>query len=401
MPTRTFCLSLHSRTIEHSNATIGQDDLTRTANETVRVTIDEAACLAVASPLQACRRCVDLCPTQAITLADREITAVAERCVGCGRCAAVCPTDAIAVPGFAAVPSGPVECARVALRDRLPGAAVVPCLGGLRATDFLESRPVPVDRGWCVGCPAGGVAAPWADAVADADAVRAWLGVEAVQVARQPLPSRRALPLPEHLDARGASRRGLLRRVAGEAPAPSVEVAVRRVEPRATQHRVVVIAEQAGRPVPASLLPRVAVSDSCDANRVCVAACPTSALSVVTDAAGTGLDFDAVRCTACGVCAEACPEGAITIARYGAGEATGPVLLTRDPARPCPGCGQSFVPHDGAEVCSVCTNEREVAKLGFELMRGPRHVDIKPKSAGCDARAMPNPPTGHSARSLH
>ena len=357
--------------------------------ESVRVTIDGAACLAVASPLDACRRCVEVCPTEAITLADRQIAAVAERCVGCGRCAAACPTEAIAVPGFAAVPSGPVECARVAPGDRLPGAALVPCLGGLRAVDFLESGPVPVDRGWCAGCPAGGVETPWAAAVADADAVQGWLGLDTVQIERRPLPLRRALPLPEHLDARGAARRGLFRRVTHETPAPPVAAAVRRVEPLATERRAAVIAERAGRPVPASLLPAVTVSDACDANRVCVAACPTSALSVVSDAAGTGLDVDAVRCVACGVCAAACPTGAVTVTARGRGEAAGPYALTRDPLGTCPECGQRFRPTDGAEVCSVCQNEREVAKLGFELMRGPRHDDPS------------RPAAGHSARSVH
>ena len=353
------------------------------------MTIDGAACLAVASPLDACRRCVELCPTGAITLDDRVITATDERCVACGRCAAACPTEAIRVPGFAAVPAGPVECARVAPPDRLPEAAVVPCLGGLRAVDFLESGPVPVDRGWCTDCPAGGVEAPWAAAVADADAARDWLGLEPVPIERQPLPGRRALPLPEHLDARGAARRGLFRRVTREAPAPAVAAAVRRVEPRATQHRAAVIEARAGRQVPAALLPRVAVSDGCDANRVCVAACPTSALSVVSDAAGTGLDLDAERCTACGVCAEACPTDAVTVTARGEGDAAGPYPLIRDPLRSCPECGQSFRPADGAEVCSVCANEREVAKLGFELMRGPRHDNPSRPSAG------------HSTRSIH
>ena len=350
--------------------------------------IDGAACLAVASPFAACSRCVDLCPTGAITLDERVISAMDERCVGCGRCAATCPTEAIGVPGFGSVAPGPVECARVAARDRLPGAAVVPCLGGLKPTDFLESGPAPVDRGWCADCAAGGVDAPWAAAVADADTLRAWLGLEPVEVERRPLPVRRALPLPEHLDARGAARRGLFRRAAGEAPAPSVEVAVRRLEPVATLRRALMLEERAGRPAPASLLPSLTVSEACDANRICVAACPTSALRVVTDAGGTGLDFDATRCTACGVCAEACPSGAIAVEARGRGEAAGPFALTRDPGRVCSDCGQIFTPKDGAAVCTVCANEREMAKLGFDLMRGPRHVDPSRNAAGQSARSI-------------
>ena len=375
--------------------------MTQNGRAAARVVIDGAACLAVASPFAACRRCVDLCPTDAIALDGRVITASDERCVGCGRCAAACPTEAIGVPGFGSMTAGSVECARVAPRDRLPGAAVVPCLGGLGLTEFLESGLVPVDRGWCADCQAGGVDAPWADAVTDADAVRAWLGREPVRVEWQPLPARRALPLPEHLDAKGAGRRGLFRRIADRPPAPTVEVAVRRLEPEAMLRRAATIERLGGEPAPARLLPSLTVSEACDANRICVAACPTAALAVVTDAAGTGLDFDAVRCTACGVCATACPAEAITVAARGDGDAAAPLALTRDPARSCPDCGQVFVPKDGAVVCSVCTNEREMAKLGFDLMRGPRHVDTKPKSAGCDARAMPNPLTGRGARSLY
>lgn len=376
-----------SRASDHRESR--QGGLTQHGRTTARVVIDGAACLAVASPFAACSRCVDLCPTAAIALDERVITTSDERCVGCGRCAAACPTEAIGVPGFGSVAAGWVECARVAACDRLPGAAVVPCLGGLRSTDLLESEPVAIDRGWCADCPAGGVDAPWADAATDADAVRHWLGLEPVRVERRPLALRRALPLPEHLDARGAARRGLFRRAVAEAPAPAVEVAVRRLEPRATLHRAAMIAERAGRPAPAALLPSLTVSEACDANRICIAACPTSASSVVTDAAGTGLDFDAVRCTACGVCAAACPTGAITVEARGHGEAAGPFALTRDPGQTCPDCGQIFTSRDGAAVCTVCANERELAKLGFDLMRGPRHVDPSRN------------PTGHSTRSGH
>lgn len=361
--------------------------------------IDGAACLAVASPFAACRRCVDLCPTGAIALDDRVITALDERCVGCGRCAAACPTEAIGVPGFGSMAAGPVECARVATRDRLPGAAVVPCLGGLGVTDLLEAGPVLVDRGWCADCSAGGVDAPWAAALADADAVCHWLGRPAAVVERHFLPLRRALPLPEHLDAKGAGRRGIFRRSA-ERP-PAVEVAVRRLEPAATLRRAAMIEERAGRPAPAALLPSLTVGEGCDANRICVAACPTSALGVVTDAAGTGLDLDAVRCTACGVCAAACPEGAITVTSRGQGDAAGPYALTRDPARSCPDCGQAFGSKDGAEICTVCANEREMAKLGFDLMRGPRHDIPSRKPAGRGARAVPNLSTGRGAQSIN
>ena len=139
---------LNSRMIHASDhPEAPQGGLAKLGQTAARVVIDAAACLAVASPLTACTSCVDRYPTGAITLDDRVITPLDERCVGCGRCAAACPTEAIDVPGFGAIGAGPVECARVAPRDRLPGALVVPCLGGLKAVALLDAGPLLVDRG--------------------------------------------------------------------------------------------------------------------------------------------------------------------------------------------------------------------------------------------------------------
>lgn len=344
-------------------------------------TTETAACLAAASPLASCCRCAEACPTGAVTVSSFGPSALGAACVGCGRCAAACPTEAIAVPGFelSRLPARDacwIECARVAPADRTPGSHVVPCLGGLSSASLLEvvaatgGTVTLIDRGWCATCPAGRTASPWAEALADVVAVAAATNPIGLTVERAPLPLRRALPLPDHLGARGAARRSVFRRHPDTRPGTK-PARVHRVEPRQSLRRAAAIARLAGRPASAMLLPGLTVSDRCAASRVCVAACPTSALSVGADAHGTGLDLDASRCTACGACASACPEQAITIHDRGAGTASGTIALTRMADVSCPACGTRFTPRSEETLCPVCVREREVARLGFALMRRP------------------------------
>lgn len=349
---------------------------------------ESAACLTAASPFAPCRRCAETCPTGAITVSGDGPSLLGAACVGCGRCAATCPTEAIAVPGFG-LPALPppdgclIECARVARADRMPGAHIVPCLGGLSSASLLEfvaatgTSVTLIDRGWCAACPAGQTEHPWAEALSDVAAVAIATHRIGPSVGRAPLPLRRALPLPDHLDARGAARRSMFRRRPEATPGtkPTHVARVRRVEPRQSLRRAAAIARLAARPVSAALSPGLTVSDRCAASRVCVAACPTSALSVGTDAQGTGLDLDPTRCTACGACATACPEQAITVRERGAGQASGPVALTRTPQAVCPQCGTRFAPQSGETLCPVCVREHEVARLGFALMRRPAIPD--------------------------
>src|SRR5690606_35572333 len=48
------------------------------------------------SRITGCTRCIDLCPTGAITPAGDHVVIDADVCAGCGSCAAACPTGAAA-----------------------------------------------------------------------------------------------------------------------------------------------------------------------------------------------------------------------------------------------------------------------------------------------------------------
>ena len=60
------------------------------------ITFTAELCAHSRSKIVGCHRCLDLCPTGAITPAGDHVAIDAEICAGCGQCAAVCPTGAAA-----------------------------------------------------------------------------------------------------------------------------------------------------------------------------------------------------------------------------------------------------------------------------------------------------------------
>ncbi|MGL4496825.1 MAG: 4Fe-4S binding protein, partial [Beijerinckiaceae bacterium] len=76
------------RAIAEAAALIGTFDKPR------YIAFDAALCAHQRSAKTGCTRCLDLCPTGAITPNGNAVTISAEICAGCGSCAAVCPTGA-------------------------------------------------------------------------------------------------------------------------------------------------------------------------------------------------------------------------------------------------------------------------------------------------------------------
>jgi ferredoxin len=69
-------------------------DLTGTFQKPRYVTFDATLCTHSRSQLTGCTRCLELCPTSAITPGGDHVIIDANICAGCGQCAAACPTGA-------------------------------------------------------------------------------------------------------------------------------------------------------------------------------------------------------------------------------------------------------------------------------------------------------------------
>lgn len=348
-----------------------------------KLSLDAMACLTIRRPDAACTACADACPAQAIAIDARVIELDHDRCTGCARCVAACPTGAMALPVPLAQSEDALslECSRVGQADRYGNTQTVPCLGGLTASQLLESlighrRVTLVDRGWCADCPSGGCAQPWADAVHSVQADLAGLGHDAdgVQVILAPKPRDRAKPAPQprRPAQQGFSRRQLFRRLTSPAPAPdrSTVTSDQRFSgkthaPALERRRDLLGTLNGAGSLPAALFAMLECTRSPDL-RLAASLCPTHALTLRETSEADCLTFDAALCIGCGACETA---NGIRLHPQGAGQYDGAVTLVRQIMADCPGCQRRFAPRAGQSRCDACHKDNDLAASAFGLMR--------------------------------
>ncbi|WP_170207296.1 4Fe-4S binding protein [Roseinatronobacter monicus] len=345
-----------------------------------KLSLDTMACLTIRRPDAACSACADICPAQAITIDARDIELDHDLCTGCARCVAACPTGAMALP--APHPKAEdvltFDCSRVAQADRQCDTQIVPCLGGLTASQLLESlvghgKIALVDRGWCAICPSGGCAEPWANAV---QSVESDLGdhAAALQVIAAPIPESRARPAPQPRRPRqqSYSRRQLFQRLTTPTPTPDRRSVTadqpfsgKVNAPALIQRRDALRRLHGTDTLPAALFPALDCTGTPDM-RLAASLCPTHALSLSQMPDADALIFDAALCLACGDCEKA---GAIRLHAQGEGHYTGPVTLARQAMADCPKCLRRFAPRDDQRICDGCHKDNDLAASAFGLMR--------------------------------
>jgi ferredoxin len=312
---------------------VGSFDKPKYVNFTAEV------CVHSRSRLTGCHRCLDLCPTGAITPDGDHVKINAEVCGGCGQCAAACPTGAAtyALPPADALlhklramlltyrEAGGAN-AVVLFHDGQHGTALIDALA--RHGDGLPANVLPfaVNEVTQVGleavaasfaCGAAGIrllqrARPLHDVtglsetIALANAIVSRLGFSGQRVATIET---------DDPDMLGEMLRAIEPMLAVERPATFKTVGKRRDLLRLALrelHRVApeptdVIALPEGAPLGA-----ISVNvDGCTLCLSCVSACPTGALR--DDPERPVLKFVEDACVQCGLCQSTCPEKVITL----------------------------------------------------------------------------------------
>ncbi|MBK1657247.1 4Fe-4S dicluster domain-containing protein [Paracraurococcus ruber] len=337
------------------------------------VTFDAGLCAHSRNRRVGCTRCLDLCPTGAITPGKDSVVISAEICAGCGACAAVCPTGAAtyALPPPAttlarlrALLLGHAEAggrdAVLLLHDAGHGEPLIDALA--RHGDGLPARVLPLRVNEVSQLDLATLAAAFA-----------W-GAAGLRVL---LPGRRAHGtegLRRNLDYVGAALDGLglaaaLPRAAtvetddpftlAEALAPALALrapgAPAQFLPLGTPREVLRLALRglhaaAGAAAPAvvpmpekapSGLARVA-AEGCTLCLACTMVCPTSAFSANPET--PQLRFLEDACVQCGLCAATCPEKVITLEprlNFAETAAQPQVVKEEEPAL-CTRCSKAF-----------------------------------------------------------
>jgi ferredoxin len=383
-------------------AVLAARDLLGSFDKPRYVTLTEHLCAHSRSQIVGCTRCLDLCPTGAITPAGNHVAIDGAICAGCGQCAAVCPTGAAsyALPPadtlmrklrtlLAAYREAGGENPIVLMHDEDHGTAVIDALA--RHGDGLPANVLPflvnettqvgietIAAGFAYGAcalrfllrerPRHDVAG-LTRTIALAEPILMGLGFgvgrvatietddpDALGSAVRAIPPVPPCPRPATFSAVGAKRdvlRLALRELQRSAPQP-----------------VDIVALPAGAPFGAVVVDTA----GCTLCLACVSACPTGARS--DNPEQPMLRFSEDACVQCGLCKATCPEKVITLVPqidFRAATASARVLNQEEPFR-CIRCDKPF----GVKS----TIERVTAKLEG------RHWMFKGQAARLDVLKM-------------
>jgi ferredoxin len=345
-------------------------DLVGTFDKPKYIEFKADLCAHSRSKITGCTRCLDLCPTGAITPAGDHVAISAEICAGCGACAAACPTGAAnyALPTADAL-IGKLRAlmstygeaggkdAVVLFHDAEHGWGLIEALA--RFGDGLPANVLPVE--------VNEVTQVGIEAISSVFAY----GGAAVRFIARGRPKhdidglRRTIDLGNRLIA--ANGYGAVPAAVIETDDPDLLLAALRgisglrtartptaFLPIGGKRDVMVLALRemhAAAPAPVDIVAlekgapfgRVNVdTEGCTLCLSCVSACPVSALGDNPDR--PMLTLDESLCVQCGLCAATCPEKVITLEPRANFKAFGgkPVIIKEEEPAHCTECGKAF-----------------------------------------------------------
>ena len=345
-------------------------DLTGTFDKPRYINFAEDLCAHSRSKIVGCRRCLDLCPTGAITPNGNHVAINAQICAGCGQCAAACPTGAAA---YALPPADALlrrlrvlltayheaggKQAVVLFHDGEHGVTLIDALA--RHGDGLPANVLPVEVNAVTQIGLEAVAASLAygasmvrfllrakprhdlaglaKTIALAGPILAGVGFSGARVATIETDDPDALgqTLREIAPLEGAAKPASFAAVGGKRDV--LRLALREMH-AAAPSPVNVVALPEGAP-----FGTIEVNvEGCTLCLSCVSACPTGALS--DDPERPTLRFAEDACVQCGLCKATCPEKVIGLKPqldFRAATAMSRVIKQEEPFE-CIRCGKPF-----------------------------------------------------------
>jgi ferredoxin len=292
--------------------------------------IESSRCLPIRFNESSCRRCVDSCPRNAISLEDRLIVD-RELCTGCLLCTTVCPSGAlemnqdfdVCLKKLAKAADPVLGCVRSADSAN----SVLPCLGGLSSEHLLALYHSPLLSGtktilnisMCGECPNDAILQSLKERlqnISDADMDRG--GCKILQIDSVD-------KITVHHESIGRrsffkSLRSTIFQSAAVVIAGTAEHAGQRsdyAEKRVPLRRMMLNRTINGMTPDLQELVHshydsyISFREACTACQGCVAICPTGAL--LTESPESSPLFISECCTGCGLCKEFCLDDALEI----------------------------------------------------------------------------------------
>lgn len=364
-------------------AVMKAQDLVGTFDKPKYIKFDEHLCAHSRSKITGCRRCLDLCPTGAITPGPKHVTIDEYICAGCGSCAAVCPTGAAS---YALPPADALmrklrtmlsvyrdaggQNPILLLHDEPHGLAMIDMLA--RHGDGLPANVLPVQVNEVTQTGIEAVTAAFAfgtvalrfllrarpkhdvsgigKTIALAETILTGLGFG---------PGRVNTIETDDPDTLGAELRAIDVRPAVREPASFLPVGGKRDVMRLSFRELQRVSP---KPVDVIALPegapfgKIEINvEGCTLCLSCVSACPSGAL--LDNAEKPALRFAEDACVQCGLCKSTCPEKVITLhpqIDFRAATASARTLKEEEPFH-CISCSKPFG--------TKSTIERVIAKL--------------------------------------
>lgn len=337
-------------------AVMAASHLVGTFEKPLYVTLEPLLCAHSRAEQVGCTRCLDLCPTGAITSGGDTVTVDPMICAGCGACSAACPSGAISYD------APPVDLTFRRVQTLAKGYIAA---GGLAprllVVDSHGTQMIAMAARYGRGLPADVIPLEMA-------ALNAFGHAEAVAALAAGFGEVAILPGPGSDAEAVAAQVTLAAAIAGETKvrvldtpdpdalsdmlfdSPKSEAIAQPVRPMGTRRQITRQAARALHPDTDVLpLPQgapygavIVDTESCTLCLSCVSLCPTGALGDNPDR--PQLRFQEDACLQCGICATVCPETAITYEpRLNlADEALNQKVVHEEEPFACVSCGSLF-----------------------------------------------------------